>query len=1055
MIKPGLYEQIIDLVLSRRMKAGKDDYDFITKNLDSAESHELLSQYLHRILAQGLSQVMPPASGSDKERKRIRLQKQIAVCNEIVSVLQTSGLADGEQSISPEAKRLMQVLEKAAVKSTAPDVQRPDTPLALGSLLTGTRQDPSLVSQLQKEILHADRVDILCSFIKWTGIRILAEALNTFCHRNGSKLRVLTTSYMGATDFKAVEYVAGLPNTEVKVSYDTKRTRLHAKAYLIHRETGFSSAYVGSANISQAALTDGLEWTIKISQYEQPFQWDKISATFETYWNDNEFESFKPEDEEKLKKALIKERTKDLKEDFTLPNFNLRPYGFQQEILDRIEAERQLQRRKKHLIVAATGTGKTMIAAFHFQHWRQQRFARNIKEEPRFLFVAHREEILKQSLYTFRAVLRDQNYGDLMVGGQHPSQLEQLFISIQTFNSQNLAQFVDAGHYDYVVIDEFHHAAAKSYGDLLEHLKPDCLLGMTATPERADGRDVREYFDGHITAEIRLPDAINRKLLCPFQYFGLTDSEDYSGLTWRQGGYVHSELENLLTGNDIRVQLVIQKLHEIILDVRKVRGLGFCVSKAHAEFMSRKFNESGIPSAFLTADSSTEHRRTVQHRLVARDINFIFTVDLYNEGVDIPQVDTVLFLRPTESLTVFLQQLGRGLRLYDEKDCLTVLDFVGQAHKKYRFDMKFEALLSSRRLRVQDEIKEGFPHLPAGCSVQLERQATHYILENIKRALSQSKPRIIGAIQSFSQDTGLPLTMANFLDYHRLEVDDIYRKGSWSQLCVQAGVRPDIKDPDKLQLAKGLRRIAHVNDLDLIDRVSELIGLKVVSIADTNEMDRRRLLMLHFSLLGNDPPPASYTDVMDRLGQNPTLCQELKDLLSIRRDSMASVPPTLQLAFECPLQLHAQYTRDEILAALGYWTLERHPSMREGVVHIPAEKIDAFFITLNKSEKQYSPTTMYEDYAINETLFHWQSQSTTSADGPTGQRYINHEKKGYSILLFVREDKKRHNLSEPYYFLGPAKYVSHKGSRPISFVFRLEHPMPSFLQLKTKRLVAV
>jgi superfamily II DNA or RNA helicase len=324
----------------------------------------------------------------------------------------------------------------------------------------------------------------------------------------------------------------------------------------------------------------------------------KATATFETYWNDAEFEPYGAGDRERLDTALRSERGGAGESDVVY--FDLRPYAFQQETLDKIEVERDLQGRNRHLVVAATGTGKTMIAAFDYRNW-SKRTGDGVR--PRLMFVAHREEILKQSALRFRAVLRGQNFGDLLVGGIEPAQRDHLFVSIQSYNSRQMwAQPPD--YYDYVVVDEFHHAAAESYRRLLDHVRPKVLLGLTATPERADGFDVRAFFGGHITAEIRLPDAINRKLLSPFQYFGITDSEDLSGLRWSRGGYRVDELDRVFTGNDVRAQLVIQKTAEKVLNIRECRGLGFCVSVAHAEFMARRFREAGVPAEALSAESN-------------------------------------------------------------------------------------------------------------------------------------------------------------------------------------------------------------------------------------------------------------------------------------------------------------------------------------------------------------------------------------------------------------------------------------------------------------------
>lgn len=311
-----------------------------------------------------------------------------------------------------------------------------------------------------------------------------------------------------------------------------------------------------------------------------------------------------------------------------------------------------------------------------------------------------------------------------------------------------------------MVVDEFHHAAAQSYRRLLDHVRPQILLGLTATPERSDQLDILHWFDGRTSAEIRLPDAINRRLLCPFQYFGVADSVDLDSLKWQRGGYRVEDLDRVYTGNDVRARLILDKVHEILLNPWRSRGLGFCVSVAHAEFMAHFFNEHGLPAIALTADSSDELRLAALDKLRTRAVNIIFVVDLYNEGVDIPEVDTLLFLRPTESLTVYLQQFGRGLRLHDEKECLTVLDFIGAQRREFRFAARFRALSTKPADRLDREIEHGFPHLPSGCVIQLERVAQQRILENVRESVRLLRPRMVGSIRDLGQYLGRPPTLA-------------------------------------------------------------------------------------------------------------------------------------------------------------------------------------------------------------------------------------------------------------------------------------------------------
>ena len=411
---PGLYEQVVDRLLERRLAALDTSLIEVTaEKLDAGDSHSVLADHLRHVVRDVLAAV----TGDD------RLTRQLELVNRILCDLEAN-VPEGDRSLSPPPRRLLGVWPHGPLEGATPE--RPDTPLALGSLLAGTRLDPSLVSQLRKELASANRVDILCSFIKWSGVRILADDLCTFTANPTSKLRVLTTSYMGATDLKAVDHLESLPNTEVRVSYDTHRTRLHAKAYLFHRDSDFGTAYVGSANLSHPALTEGLEWTIKLSQYESPYLWDRVVATFETYWEDHEFEPYHKADQPRLKQALADERSGDMSGPEAFP-YELRPWAFQQEILDRLDAERTVQERNRHLVVAATGTGKTMIAAFDYRRWAHEH-PLETGERPRLLFIAHREELLEQSLRTFRDVLRDANFGDLLVGGREPTQLDHLFV---------------------------------------------------------------------------------------------------------------------------------------------------------------------------------------------------------------------------------------------------------------------------------------------------------------------------------------------------------------------------------------------------------------------------------------------------------------------------------------------------------------------------------------------------------------------------------------------------------------------------------------------------
>ena len=1049
MLQHGLYEQVINNALNSELAEIPEARKAVAP-IDKAEASKVLAQYLVDVVQKGLDNVLD--NGGD-------LSAQIALTNQIVSLIQnTTKEADfASLGVDQRAEQLLALLREAdprlAVGKTAADLSRPETSIAQSSLFTGAIHEPQMYTELKKEIVSADRIDMLVSFIKWSGLRLLMDELREFT-QNGGELRIITTSYMGATDVKAIEELRQLPNTKIKVSYDTKRTRLHAKTYVFYRNTGFTTAYVGSSNLSNAAISSGLEWNVKVTRKDLPETIDKIAATFESYWNSNEFEYYSEDQKERLARALNAEKYfgSNHAEVYTM---DITPYSYQQEILDKLEAERTVRGYNRNLVVAATGTGKTVISALDYKRFRKQ----NPDKPCRLLFVAHREEILKQSMYTFRAVLKDANFGEMFVGSYKPESIDNLFISIQTFNSQDFTAKTTPEFYDYIIVDEFHHAAAPTYQKLLSYYQPSILLGLTATPERMDGKSILSYFGNRIAAEIRLPEAIDRKLLCPFQYFGVTDTVDLDTLKWSAGGYDKSELTKIYTLSGAmaqrRADLVVSSLLKYVTDIDDVKGLGFCVSIEHAEFMNRYFNEHGIPSMYLTGSSPDEERKTAKQRLVAGSVRFIFVVDIYNEGVDIPEVNTVLFLRPTESLTVFLQQLGRGLRLAEDKECLTVLDFIGQANKKYNFEDKFAALLSNTTRSVTREIKDGFVSVPKGCYIQLEKKAARYILDNI-RASYGNTAGLVSRVASFTDDTGLELTLANFLDYYHLDPRAVYKFTSFSRLCARADVTPDFQEPLEDILTKAFARLAVIDSRRWISFLLDLLPrLDDVDFTALPELQKRMLQMFYITIWGKAAEDWSSDEVLDNLyalSDSPVLLSELLELLRYRYEKIDFIDEPVDLGFDCPLDLHCTYTRDQLLVALDFL---KPATVREGVKWLPEKQLDVFFVTLNKADKDYSPTTMYNDYSINESLFHWQSQSTTAENSATGQRYIHHKERDSKVLLFVREFKSDRiaNGAEAYTYLGKASYVSHTGSRPMNVTWKLDRPIPAKFLKKTNKLV--
>ena len=444
-LNEGLYEQVINNEIEDELEEKKDKFTSYTVDMDEAESSRILSAYTADVIESVLESTN-------------KIEKKVEIVNKIFSVIsEYSDINPEKENIvindKQKAKLLNAVVSNVNSKYGLSPVEpvRPETSISKSSLFTGATNEPSLQSEFCKEIATADRIDMLVSFVKWSGFALIRDALKSFTYRGG-KLRVISTTYTGATDAKAIYELSQFPNTQIKISYDTKRTRLHAKTYVFYRKTGFTTAYVGSSNLSNSAMSSGLEWNMKITEQDLPDTFKKIDASFETYWNSKEFEKFEGEDYPKLKNALDSEKYKGHQNTELTYNFTISPYSYQQEVLDQLAAERELRGYYRNLIVAATGTGKTVISAFDYKRFVQKNPGKN----NRLLFVAHREEILRQSLACYRGVLHDQNFGDLLVGKyQNPSSLDHLFVSVASFNSSNLIGHTSPEFYDFIVVDAY------------------------------------------------------------------------------------------------------------------------------------------------------------------------------------------------------------------------------------------------------------------------------------------------------------------------------------------------------------------------------------------------------------------------------------------------------------------------------------------------------------------------------------------------------------------------------------------------------------------------
>lgn len=1020
----GLYEHLINSALESDLERLVEDYVAEIEKLHVSEAPDRLAMYIAQLVERVISGLIEKDC---IDTSRLLMNRLIDVANEYVRKpdSQSEKLLDG-----------LPVLRAVSSINQAGDVQKlgqPLTPLLDTTLITNGRNEPTLASQIKAEIQSADRIDIVMAFVRYSGIRKFLNEFQRFFAKPGEpQLRLITTTYTNSTELKALKALQE-QGAHIRVSYDVSATRLHAKAWYFHRRSGASTAYIGSSNLTHSAQDTGMEWNIRASALRNPDVTRKVASVFDSYWESGDFEAF---DVEAFKLRTKKQEERSAKQTGTFFEITLKP--FQERLLEQIEVARA-RGQQWNLLVSATGTGKTVMAAVDYS-----RLARALPSA-RLLFIAHRKEILEQSRNTFRQVLKDWSFGEFWVDGERPDQFQHVFASIQTMSKVDLAR-ISRDHYDVVVIDEFHHAAASTYQRLLNHVKPKQLLALTATPERSDDQPLLHFFNNEITAELRLWDAIDQHSLVPFEYYGVHDGTNLGDIPWRRGrGYDIDALTNIYTADDFWVKRVITELKSKVESIDTVVGLGFCVSVAHAEFMAQKFVQAGIAAASVSGRTSSHERESELRKLNSGGLKFIFSVDVFNEGIDVPKVNTLLLLRPTESATVFIQQLGRGLRRHPGKTFCTVLDYVGHHRQEFRFDKRLGALLGGSRQDLKTQVEQGFPYLPSGCYMELDAVTQQAVLGSLRNALPSTRKALVHELRQLMA-RGADISLQSFLEHTGLQIEDIYKgqgDSSWSSLLETAGVSVKPAGPHEVTLRKALGRLLHIDDLERLHRYADWADRPdPTDIATMDEREKRLLRMLLASLCSQlKDKSLSLGDLARLAWAHPQVLAELKELMGVLETRVSHRHSPYDPDGDNPLHVHARYTRIEILAAFAEGGDGLVQLWQAGVYWAKKSSTDLLAFTLSKTPGRFSPTTMYRDYAISKGLIHWESQSQTAESSSTGQRYIHHAARQSQVALFARETAN----DRAFWCLGSATYEEHEGERPMAIKWRLHKELPGDL----------
>ena len=980
-LQDGLYDLLLTEALEHLLSRVPDAQADV--QILSGDASDYLADSLVRQLSNLLDQL--PGEGAEQAARQLALVNEVLVwLRQRLRQPTTPHGADASAAVDLVAPppRLLR-----AVSRRPPCPAAPELGLGVPWLFTAGKGSPSLLQEVRRELASSDRVDILVSFITVSGVRKLQDVLHQITAQGAGssdqsgpaplRLRVLTTTYTGATEARALDELARLPGCEVRVSLDGRRTRLHAKAWIFHRATGFGSAYVGSANLSGAALTGGLEWTVKLTQRGQGNLFTRAEAHFETLWADSEFQRYDPENAEHrhaLATALGREANGGAVPATPLGFFDLQPKTYQQDMLEQLAAERA-HGRFRNLLVAATGTGKTVVAAFDYRTT-----CRQVGGRPRLLFVAHREEILRQALRAYREVLRDPDFGELLTGDHQPERMDHLFATIDSLTSRNLVAALGAQHWHTVVVDECHRLAAERFDAFARAVRPSILLGLTATPERSDGRPLAPYFDarpdGSPAVELRLWHALDLQLLAPFEYYACDDDTDFSAVPWDQPGE-RAALDALVTGNDVRARLVIKEWQRLSSNAAKSRALVYCVSVVHAEFMADWLNRAGFPAVCVVGTTPAEERRRAPQRLQSGELCALVTVDLYNEGIDLPTVDTLLLLRPTQSPVLFQQQMGRGLRLAPGKESCLVLDFVGQHRSDFRFDRLLSGMTGLTRRELLNAVENGFGNLPPGCHIHLQKQTREQVLRGLRTLTQQGWRRLRSELLAYvalrrSQKVGL----ADFLHDQALELEDVYRastgsgRSGWTSLKRDAGLIAAEPGPEEEYFSRRAGDLLHLDDPARLNLLTRLPALVASGTAGQGQ-ETLLLQMLAYQIDGQHEQTGSAASFLQRVTQQPVIAAELAEL-GVFLGARSSLPATpLPGLDDTPLVLHASYGIREVLTAVGWLTQERRSPFQAGVLPLLQRKIELLFVTLDKSEG-YHDRIAYRDYAISTERFHWQ-----------------------------------------------------------------------------------
>jgi superfamily II DNA or RNA helicase len=916
----------------------------------------------------------------------------------------------------------------------------------------------NFLNELTKSMNECKKFYFSVAFINFSGLQLLLDPLKE-AEKKGVKGKILTSTYLNFTETKALEKINEFDNIDLKVFVTDKEVGFHTKAYIFEYEDYFK-VIIGSSNITQSALKSNIEWNVEIISKEDAHFIKSVLKEYDYLWSSSRDadRDFLQQYEELLSKIEKIQWTSH----YQLVNENaeyITPNRMQRRAMENLERLRSFGEQKA-LVIAATGTGKTYMSAFDVKNFKPKRM----------LFIVHREEILKKAKETFEYLLPNEGLSfGLLTGNHKQKHADYLFTTIQTL-SRCFHEFKE-DEFDYIIFDEAHHATSPSYQSVLEYFKPKFTLGMTATPERSDHNNVFDLFDNNVALEVRLHDALEDELIIPFHYFGITDIEgiDLSDVSVDN----FAEITKRLKVNE-RVDFIIENMNFYGHDGEKRKCLGFCASIEHAEYMAKEFNKRGYKSVSLNGSDSIDDRGNYIQRLedVDDELEFIFTVDIFNEGVDIPSVNLVLMLRPTNSPIVFIQQLGRGLRKHGNKSFLTVLDFIGNHNKVFLIALALNGSRYYDKESLKVAVATGFASIPGATHIQMDEISQERILEQIDQENFNSMKYLKEEYFEFKKlNQGRPPYF--LLDYLKFDgapdpVNFIDREKTYLQFVAKIEKDDQLK---RLLLNESFESaLKELSSKLPLKRINEFVILRY--LLSHNEMTLEEA-KYEIKKMVNDVDDDSVLHAFEYLNQDYYDSLQRKNklkLVNFTNDRLIKSQAFTELLED---NEYRQYLEDVV--TYGIFRYEKEfKAEYYGVPHFKLyeqyQMVDAallsnyrkthsafrgsgllangndffLFIDIHK-EEDIKESINYQDRFLNEQFFQWQSQNKTTQSSERGQNLIYNKQKGYNLHLFVRKYKVIDGKTEPYIYIGEGNTVEFEGEKPITMKIELENEVPARL----------